>query len=135
MPFLVFTKKGVSDGHGLRQWWTNWVFSIKSVSGKLKDIWDWETLQNMGNWYGLIPPINENSASWLFLRQYFFCQTIFKPGSFKFHHWRSLYQLISQTLILQNNAIFGQNTVLICYNMATMFKICTDLYFGLCWTK
>ena len=74
MPHFESSIFCVSDGHGLRQWWTNAYFFIKSVSDKLKDIWDWKRLQNMGNWYELISHIIENSATWPVWQQYFFAQ-------------------------------------------------------------
>ena len=64
-----------------------------------------------------------------------FCPTIIKPGRCEFHHWRSLYRLISQTLILQINAIFLSLPTQYKNHMATVFKISTDLSFGPCWTK
>ena len=39
-----------------------------------------KTSENIGHWYGLIPPIHENSALWLVLQLYLFCQTILKPS-------------------------------------------------------
>ena len=61
-------------------------------------------LKNTGKHWKLVfvcPPIYKISGFWLVLQQFFFKQLIFWCGRYEFHHWRSYYQSISQTFILQ----------------------------------
>ena len=51
MPCFLLSISRVSDGQGLRQWWTNAYFFMKAVTGNPKLHLDWKTLENTGNWY------------------------------------------------------------------------------------
>ena len=51
MPYFLSSISRVSDGQGLRQWWTNAYFFMKAVTGNPKLHLDWKTLENTGNWY------------------------------------------------------------------------------------
>ena len=76
MPYFLSSISRVSDGQGLRQWWTNAYFFMKAVTGNPKLHLDWKTLENTGNWY-------------LYVHQFiklvvfgWFCSNIFSNSSF-----------------------------------------------------
>ena len=76
MPYFLLSISRVSDGQGLRQWWTNAYFFMKAVTGNPKLHLDWKTLENTGNWY-------------LYVHQFiklvvfgWFCSNIFSNSSF-----------------------------------------------------
>ena len=76
MPCFLSSIFRVSDGQGLRQWWTNAYFFMKAVTGNPKLHLDWKTLENTGNWY-------------LYVHQFiklvvfgWFCSNIFSTSSF-----------------------------------------------------
>ena len=76
MPYFLSSISRVSDGQGLRQWWTNAYFFMKAVTGNPKLNLGWKTLENTGNWYLHVHQFMKVVVfGW-------FCRNIFSTSSF-----------------------------------------------------